>query len=131
MSSVSKATDDIPTSNRKDMYVDRFRFGDVTDADGIVTHEVDQIPAGSTAAMSFYVHNAPAGTQVRIVWKDLDSNAEASEPVKSIGSKGLVAFQLPKPLAEGSYRLDMFYRPPEAKQWQTLGTHPFKVGKKI
>src|SRR5712692_9869222 len=80
-------------SGRTDIYTEPFKFGDAADANGIVTHEGDLIPEGSAAAMSFYVRNAPAGTQVRVVWKDVASKAEAGEPVKSIGSKGFGAFQ--------------------------------------
>jgi hypothetical protein len=105
-----------------------FRFGDSTDANGNVTHETDVIPAGSSAAMSFYIPNAPAGTQVRTVWKNLPSNSEAAEQVKPTGSKGFVAFQ--QPLPEGSYSVEISYKQPEAKQWQGMGNHLFRVGKK-
>ena len=107
---------------------DPFRFGVSPDANGSVTLETDVIPAGSIAAMSFYV--PPAGTQVRIVWKDLVSNAEVGEQVKPTGSKGFVAFQQTSPLPESNYRVDIFYKAPEANQWQTLGSHTFRVGKK-
>jgi len=103
-----------------------FRFGVSPDANGTVTRETDLIPAGSTPAMSMYV--PPAGTQVRTVWKDLANNAEMGEQVKLTGSEGFVAFQ--QPLSEGSYRVDIYYKSPEAKQWQTAGSHAFKVGKK-
>jgi hypothetical protein len=105
---------------------DPFRFGVSPDANGTVTLETDVIPAGSAAAMSFYV--LPPGIQVRTVWKDLASNAEAVEQVKTTGSRGFVAFQ--QSLPEGSYRVDIFSKPPEAKQWQNGGSHSFRVGKK-
>jgi hypothetical protein len=107
---------------------DPFRFGVSPDANGIVTQETDVIPAGSKPAMSLYV--PPAGTQVRIVWKDLGSNTEAGEQVKPTGSKGFVAFEQPNPLPEGTYRVDIFYKSPETKDWQNAGSHGFRVGKK-
>lgn len=107
---------------------DPFLFGDKADANGTVTHETDLIPPDSAAAMSLYIPNAPAGTQVRAVWKDLASKADAGEQVKPTGSRGFVAFQ--QPLPEGSYRVDIFYKSPEAKQWQSAGSHLFRVGKK-
>ena len=105
---------------------DPFRFGVSPDANGTVTRETDVIPAGSTAAMSLYI--PPAGTQVRTVWKDLATNADVGEQVKLTGSKGFAAFE--QPLPEGSYRVDIFYKSPEAKQWQNAGSHGFRVGKK-
>jgi hypothetical protein len=105
-----------------------FRFGDAADASGTVTHETDAIPAGSTASVSFYVPDAPAGTQVRTVWKNLTGNATAPEQVKPTGDRGFVAFQ--QALPEGSYRVELFSKAPEAKQWQGMGSHTFKVGKK-
>jgi hypothetical protein len=107
---------------------DPFRFGVSPDANGTVIHETDAIPAGSAAAMSFYIPNVPAGTQVRTVWKDLASNADAAEQIKTTGSRGFVAFQ--QPLPEGSYRVDITYKAPEAAQWRSAGTHLFRVGKK-
>ncbi len=112
-----------------DIQTDPFKFGDSTDAKGKVTHEGDFIPAGSAAAMSFYVRNAPARTQVRVVWMDAASKVEIGQEVKSIDSDGFVAFQ--KPLPEGNYRVEMFHKLPEAKEWRYLGTHVFKVAKKM
>ena len=128
-SAVSKATDDIPSSSRTDLYVDRYRFGDATDADGIVVKETSMIPPGSTAAMSFYVRNVPTGTQVRIVWNDLTKNATAEE-VKPVGDKGLVTFKQASPSPEGSYRVNMYVKQPGSKGWDNLGTHDFRVGSK-
>jgi hypothetical protein len=127
---VSKATDDIPSSSRTDLYVDRYRFGDATDADGIVVRETSVIPPGSTAAMSFYVRNVPAGTQVRIVWNDITKNVAIGEEVKSVGDKGLVTFKQASPSPEGSYRVNMYFKPPTSKGWDNLGTHDFRVGSK-
>ena len=127
---VSKATDDVPSSSRKDMYVDRYRFGDATDADGIVVKETSVIPPGSTAVMSFYVRNAPAGTQVRIVWNDITKNAAIGEEVKPVGDKGLVTFKQASPSPEGSYRVNMYFKQPGGKGWDNLGTHDFRVGSK-
>lgn len=127
---VSKATDDIPSSSRADMYVDRYRFGDFTDADGIVVKETSAIPPGSTAAMSFYVRNAPTGTQVRVVWNDLTKNAAMGEEVKPVGDKGFVAFKQASPSPEGSYRVNMYFKQPASKGWDNLGTHDFRVGSK-
>lgn len=127
---VSKATDDIPSSSRTDMYVDRYRFGDATDADGIVVKETSLIPSGSTAAMSFYVRNSPAGTQVRIVWNDITKNAATGEEVKPLGDKGFVTFKQASPSPEGSYRVNMYFKQPSSKGWDNLGTHDFKVGSK-
>jgi hypothetical protein len=112
-----------------DIRSDPFKFGDSTDAKGKVTHEGDHIPAGSAAAMSFYVRNAPARTEVRVVWMDAASKVEIGQEVKSIDSDGFVAFQ--KPLPEGNYRVEMFHKLPEAKEWRYLGTHVFKVAKKM
>lgn len=127
---VSKATDDIPTSNRADLYVDHYRFGDTTDADGIVVRETSAIPPGSIAAMSFYVRNAPAGTQVRVVWNDLTKNASIGEEVKPVGDKGFMAFKQASPSPEGSYRVNMYFKPSQGAGWSNLGTHDFKVGSK-
>jgi hypothetical protein len=111
------------------IHTNPFRFGDAVGTDGIVVRETSVIPPGSLAAMSFNVRNAPAGTQVRIIWKDIAKNADTGEQVKQIGSKGFVAFQQTSPLPEGSYRVDMFYKPPGAKEWQNLGSHTFRVGR--
>ena len=126
---VSKATDEIPSSNRTGLYLDHFRFGDGTDADGIVVKETSVIRPGSTAAMSFYVRNVPSGTQVRVVWNDLTRNA-AVEEVKPVGDKGLATFKQASPSPEGSYRVNMYVKQPENKGWDTLGTHDFRVGGK-
>ena len=127
---VSKATDDIPTSNRADLYVDHYRFGDTTDADGIVVKETSVLAPGSTAAMSFYVRNVPAGTQVRVVWNDLAKNAPMGEEVKPVGDKGFVSFKQASPSPEGSYRVNMYYKQPQGPGWNNLGTHDFRVGSK-
>jgi hypothetical protein len=127
---VSKASDDIPSSSRTELYVDRYRFGDTTDADGIVLKETSLIPPGSTAAMSFYVRNVPAGTQVRVVWNDLGKNAAMGEEVKPVGEKGFVTFKQASPSPEGSYRVTMYYKQPQAAGWSNLGTHDFIVGSK-
>ncbi len=127
---VSKATDDIPSSSRTDMHVDRYRFGDATDADGIVVKETSVIPPGSTAAMSFYVRNALAGTQVRIVWKDITKNAAIGEEVKPVGDKGFLTFKQANPSPEGSYRVNMYFKQPASTGWDNLGTHDFRVGSK-
>ncbi len=127
---VSKATDDIPSSSRTDLYVDRYRFGDATDADGIVVKETSVIPPGSVAAMSFYVRNVPAGTQVRIVWNDVGKNVAVGEEVKPIGDKGFVTFKQSSPSPEGNYRVNMYYKFPQAAGWSNLGTHDFRVGSK-
>lgn len=129
-SAVSKATDDIPSSSNTGMHVDRYRFGDATDSDGIVVRETSVIPPGSTAAMSFYVRNAPAGTQVRIVWNDTTKNAATGEEVKPVGDKGFMTFKQASPSAEGSYRVNMYFKQPTSKGWETLGTHDFRVGSK-
>jgi hypothetical protein len=127
---VSKATDDVPSSSRTDLYMDRYRFGDNTDADGIVVRETSVIPPGSTAAMSFYVRNVPAGTQVRIVWNDSAKNTSLGEEVKPIGDKGFVTFKQASPSPEGNYRVNMYYKLPTSGGWSPLGTHDFKVGSK-
>jgi hypothetical protein len=126
---VSKATDDIPTSNRTGLYLDHFRFGVAADADGIVVKETSVIPPGSAAVMSFYVRNVPAGTPVRIVWNDLTRNS-AVEEVKPVGDKGLATFKQASPSPEGSYRVNMYVKQPASKGWDNLGTHDFRVGSK-
>ncbi len=125
---VSKAADDIPTGTSAEMYVDHYRFGDTTDADGIVVRETSLIRPGSTAAVSLYVRNVPAGTEVRIVWNDLTKNAAIGDEDKPVGDKGFVAFKRANPLPEGSYRVKMYFRRPESKGWENLGTHDFRVG---
>ena len=127
---VSKAADDIPSSNRTGFYVDRFRFGDATDADGIVVKEMSVLPAGASPAMSLYLRNAPPGTQVRVVWNDLAGNAALGEEVKPIGDKGFVAIKKAAPLPDGSYRATMSYKQGPDKAWENLGSHDFKVGNK-
>ena len=127
---VSKATDDIPSSNRTDLWVDRYRFGDTTDADGIVVRETSVIAPGSAAAMSFYVRNVPAGTQVRVVWNDPAKNSATGEEVKPVGDKGFVTFKQASPSPEGNYRVNMYYKMPQSKGWDNLGTHDFRVGSK-
>jgi hypothetical protein len=127
---VSKATDDVPSSNRTDLYVDRYRFGDATNPDGIVVKETSVIPPGSTAAMSFYIRNAPTGTQVRIVWNDITTNVATGEEVKPVGDKGFVTFKQASPSPEGSYRVNMYFKQPASKGWDNLGTHDFRVGSK-
>ena len=127
---MSKARDDIPTSNRTDLYVDRYRFGDTTDADGIVVRETSVIAPGSTAAMSFYVRNVPGGTQVRIVWNDIGKNAAVGEEVKPVGDKGFVTFKQARPAPEGSYRVNMYFKLPQGTGWSNLGSHDFRVGGK-
>jgi hypothetical protein len=124
----SKATDEIPSSSRTGMYVDRYRFGNATDADGIVVNETSVILPGSTAAMSFYVRNVPAGTQVRIVWNDVAKNTAMGEKVKPIGDKGFVTFKQASPSPEGSYRVNMYFKQPQSPGWSNLGTHDFTVG---
>jgi hypothetical protein len=127
---VSRATDDTPSSSRTDLFVDRYRFGDTTDADGIVVRETSVIAPGSAAAMSFYVRNVPAGTQVRVVWNDPGKNAAMGEEVKPVGDKGFVTFKQASPSPEGNYRVNMYYKPPQGKGWENLGTHDFRVGSK-
>jgi hypothetical protein len=127
---VNKATDDIPTTNRKDMYLDRYRFGDVTDAAGIVVRETDWIPPGSTAAISLYLRNAPAGSELRLAWIDAVRNARVGEEVKPVGDKGFVTFKQKDPLPAGKYRGDLYFRDPTEKEWRHLGGHDFRVGKK-
>jgi len=127
---VSKATDDIPSTRSTNLYVDRYRFGDAADADGIVVQETSVLRPGSTAAMSFYVRNAPAGTQVRVVWNDLTKNAAIGEEVKPVGNKGFVTFKQASPSPEGSYRVNMYFKQPASKGWDNLGTHDFSVGSK-
>src|SRR5437773_11365164 len=51
----SKAADEIPTKDRKEMYLDRYRFGIATDADGIVGKDGDWIAPGSTLFISLDV----------------------------------------------------------------------------
>jgi hypothetical protein len=117
------------SGSKTEVHTDPFRFGDAIDAQGVVVREISVIPASARPAMSFNVRNAPAGTQVRVVWKDVAKDAEAGEEVKPIGDKGFVAFQRKQPLPEGNYRVDMFFKPPEAKEWRYLGTHLFTVGR--
>jgi hypothetical protein len=125
---ISKATDDVPSGNRTGLYVDHFRFGDTTDADGIVVKESSVLPPGSTAAVSLYIRNAPAGTQMRIVWNDLGKDAALGEDVKPLGDKGFVAFKKAAALPEGSYRLTMSYKQSPTGAWEKLGSYDFKVG---
>jgi hypothetical protein len=80
--------------------------------------------------MSLYIRNAPATTQMRLVWNDLTTNAALGEEVKPVGDKGFVAFKKAAPLPEGSYRVTMSYRQAPDKPWENLGTHDFKVGSK-
>ena len=127
---VSKATDDVPSGNRTGFYVDHFRFGDTTDADGIVVKESSVIPPGSTPAVSLYIRNAPAGTQMRVVWNDIGANAALGEEVKPVGDKGFVAFKRAAALPEGSYRLTMSYKQSPTGAWENLGSYDFKVGNK-
>ena len=127
---VSKAADDIPSTNRTGFHVDRFRFGDTADADGIVVKETSALPSGASPAISLYLRNAPAGTQVRVVWNDLAKNAALGEDVKPIGDKGFVAIKKAAPLPDGSYRATMSYKPGPDRAWENLGTHDFKVGSK-
>lgn len=127
---VSKAKDDIPSVAKTEIYVDHYRFGDVTDTDGIVVRERSLIPPGSTAAMSFYVRNVHAGTEVRVVWKDVGKNVEMGSETKPAGDKGFVAFKQPKPFSEGSYRVSMYYKQPSSKVWEYLGYHDFIIGAK-
>ncbi len=127
---LSKASDDIPSSTRTDLYMDRYRFGDTTDADGIVVRETSVIAPGSTAAMSFYVRNVPAGTQVRVVWNDPARNVAMGEEVKPVGDKGFVTFKQTSASPEGNYRVNMYFKLPQGKGWDNLGTHDFRVGSK-
>ena len=127
---VSKAADDIPSKNMTGLYVDRFRFGNATDTDGIVVKETSLLPAGSPPAVSLYIRNAPAGTQMRVVWNDLANNAALGEEVKPVGDKGFVAFKKAAPLPDGSYRMAMSYKTAPDKAWENLGSHDFKVGNK-
>lgn len=130
-SAVSKAADEIPTNDRKDMYLDRYRFGIATDADGIVVKESDWIPPGSTVAISLYVRNAPTGSELRVVWNDLASKTPVGDDIiRPVGDKGLVTFKQAAPLPAGSYRSEMFFRHPGAMEWRNLGSHDFKVGTK-
>lgn len=117
-------------SKKRGMYVDLFRFGDTATADGIVVRETDVIPPGSTAAVSLYVRNVPSGTRVRLVWSAAAGKAATAEDVKAVSDKGFVTFKQPKPLPEGNYRVDMYYKEPNGTRWNNLGTHEFKVGKK-
>ena len=110
--------------------MDRFRFGDATDAAGIVVHEIDALVPGSPLAISLYVRNAPAGVEVRFVFNDLASNSPAGEETRKVGDKGFVSLKRTSALPEGKYRLNMFYRHAGAMQWQNLGTKEFRVGKK-
>ena len=110
--------------------MDRYRFGDTTDSDGIVVRETSVIRPGSTAALSFYVRNVPSGTQVRVVWTDLAKNAAMGEEVKPVGGKGFVTFKQASPSPEGSYRVNMYYKQPQGPGWSNLGSHDFRVGSK-
>jgi hypothetical protein len=116
------------SGSRTDVYTDPFRFGDAVDAEGVVVKETSVIPTNSLAAVSFYLHNVPEGTQVRVLWKDVVKNADVGEEVKPIGNKGFVSFRQPKSLPDGNYRVDMFFKPPNTKDWQSLGDHTFTVG---
>lgn len=130
-SAVSKAADDVPTSNRTEMYLDRYRFGTITDADGIVVKEGDWIPPDSTVAISLYLRNAPAGSELRISWIDSASKASVGEDIiKPVGDKGFVTFKQASPLPEGTYRAELFFRHAGAKEWKDLGGHDFNVGRK-
>ena len=127
----SKAADEVPTRDRKEMYLDRYRFGIAADADGIVVKESDWIPPGTAVVISLYVRNAPANSELRVVWNDVTSKtAVGTEIVKPVGEKGLVTFKQAAPLPNGSYRAELFLRHPGAKDWQDLGGHDFKVGTK-
>jgi hypothetical protein len=127
----SKASDEIPTKDRKEMYLDRYRFGIAADADGIVVKESDWIPPGSTVVISLYLRNAPTGSELRIVWNDLASKTSVGDDIiKPVGDKGLVTFKQASPLPNGSYRAELYFRQPEAKEWRDLGGHDFKVGTK-
>ncbi len=110
--------------------MDRFRFGDATDAEGIVVKEMSALSSGATPAMSLYIRNAPAGTQVRVVWNDLAKNAALGEDVKAVGDKGFVAIKKAAALPDGSYRATMSYKTGPDKGWENLGSHDFKVGSK-
>jgi hypothetical protein len=127
-SPVSKAADDIPASNDPSVHMERFRFGDKTDADGIVVRERSALPPDSMVAMSFYVRNVPSGTQVRIVWSDTATDTAKGEETGPVGDKGFVTFKHAKPFPVGKYRVTMYYKQPEGKSWAMLGTHDFKVG---
>ena len=124
----AKSSSRTEAKNRTDVYTDPFRFGDAVDAQGVVVRETSVIPTGSLAAVSFYLHNVPAGTEVRMLWKDVANKADVGEEVKPIGDKGFVSFRQPKPLPDGNYRVDMSYKPPSTKDWQSLGDHTFTVG---
>lgn len=125
-SSASKAADEIPASSDPNVHMERFRFGDQTDSDGIVVRERSTLPPDSMVAMSFYVRNVAAGTQVRFVWSEADTGTAKGEETKAIGDKGFMALQQ-RPFPEGSYRVTMYYKQPDGKSWAMLGTHDFTI----
>ena len=124
--SVSKAADEIPASSDPNPHMERFRFGDQTDSDGIVVRERSTLPPDSMVAMSFYVRNVAPGTQVRFVWSEADTGTGKGEESKAVADKGFVTLQQ-RPFPEGSYRVTMYYKQPDAKSWTMLGTHDFKI----
>ena len=124
----AKSSSRTDAGSRTDVYTDPFRFGDAVDAQGVVVRETSVIATASLAAVSFYLHNVSAGTQVRVLWKDVVKKADVGEEVKTVGDKGFVSFRQPKPLPDGNYRVDMFYKTPNAKDWVSLGDHTFTVG---
>ena len=127
--SVSKATDDVATGNRTDMYLDRYRFGIAADADGIVVRETSAIPPGSPVFISLYARNAPAGAEMRLAWNDVAKKTPVGEEiVKPVGEKGFVTFHQAKSLPEGSYRAELYIREPGKPEWRDLGGHDFHVG---
>jgi hypothetical protein len=124
----TKSSSRTDVSSRKDVFTDPFRFGDAVDAKGVVVRETSVIPTGSLGAVSFELHNVPEGTQVRVLWKDVVNKADVGEEVKQVGDRGFVSFRQPKSLPDGNYRVDMYYKPPNTKDWQSLGDHTFTVG---
>ena len=68
---------------------------------------------------------------MRVVWNDTARKAAVGDDIiKPVGDKGLVTFKQAAPLPKGSYRAELFFRHPGAKEWRDLGGHDFKVGTK-
>src|SRR5215475_13750798 len=99
-----------PSSNTKDIYVDKYKIGRTVMADGQAGTETDVYLPGESVYMSFVLRNLPSPSKVRIVFTDLAEHRKITELEKTTDKEGFVSFELKdtKSLKPGTYRAEYF-----------------------
>jgi len=80
--------------------------------------------------MSLYIRNAPAGTQMRVVWNDIAKSAALGEDVKAVGDK--VSWRSRRRLrCPTEATCDDVLQAIRGQAVGEPGSHDFKVGNKL